>query len=133
MPAIAPDLWSILKTKMAYASARQEILAGNVANADTPKYKPKDLKPLDFDALVNGGTLAPAVTNSKHISGGMGSGSGLVAVQNDNDLFEVTPVGNGVTLEDQMMKAAENRMQYQMSAQVYKKLSDLMKLALGNR
>src|SRR5690349_9658120 len=116
MTALAPDLWQILKTKMAYASARQEVLAGNIANADTPKYKPHDLKPLDFDALVHGGNLQPTVTNPKHISMGGGSSSGLVAVQDDKDMFEVTPVGNGVTLEDQMMKAAENRMQYQMSA-----------------
>ena len=45
-----PDIpiFSILRERMAWLNQRQSVLSENVANADTPGFVARDLKPLDF-------------------------------------------------------------------------------------
>ena len=45
-------LFAQLKGKMAWLSQRQKVLAENIANADTPGYVPRDLKPVDFSREI---------------------------------------------------------------------------------
>mgnify|MGYP003909306911 CR=1 FL=1 len=40
---------SMLRTRLDWSQARQRILADNVANADTPHFRGRDLAPLKFD------------------------------------------------------------------------------------
>ena len=40
---------SMLRTRLDWAQQRQRVLAENVANSDTPKYRAHDLAPLKFD------------------------------------------------------------------------------------
>ena len=39
----------MLRERMSWLNARQDVLSQNVANADTPGYTARDLKPLDFE------------------------------------------------------------------------------------
>ena len=41
-------IFSMLRTRMQWHQERQRVLAENVANADTPKFQPRDLTPLEF-------------------------------------------------------------------------------------
>ena len=41
-------LFSLLTGRMNWLSSRQSVLAENVANAATPNYVARDLKPVDF-------------------------------------------------------------------------------------
>jgi flagellar basal-body rod protein FlgB len=45
--------------------------------------------------------------------------------------FEITPEGNGVTLEDEMMKVASNQMDYQAATTLYTRSMRLIKTAIG--
>ena len=45
-------LFSMLKGRLGYLSERQKVIAQNVANTDTARYIPEDLKPFSFDARV---------------------------------------------------------------------------------
>ena len=70
-----PDvpLLSMLKSRMSWLEARQDVLSQNVANADTPGYVAHDLKPMDFESLLKnagGSQFQPglAVTDSRHIA-----------------------------------------------------------------
>ena len=45
-------IFSMLRTRMNWHQERQRLLAENVANADTPQYRPRDLAPLDFGRQV---------------------------------------------------------------------------------
>lgn len=47
-------LFRMLKGQMGWLNRRQEVLAQNIANADTPGYKPRDLAPLDFQKMLRG-------------------------------------------------------------------------------
>ena len=45
-------IFSMLRTRMNWHQERQRLLAENVANADTPGYRPRDLAPLNFGRQV---------------------------------------------------------------------------------
>ena len=42
----------MLRERMTWLNQRQDVLSQNVANADTPGYVARDLKPLDFDDML---------------------------------------------------------------------------------
>src|SRR5436305_8423387 len=45
-------IFAMLRSRMGYLSERQRVIAENVANADTPGFKPHDLKPFSFKARM---------------------------------------------------------------------------------
>ena len=128
----------MMKQRMHWLAARQQVLAQNVANADTPGYTARDLKQLDFGGMVkrSGPVLAPVATQASHIgSPVMGAGfrpgqatGGQIFKRPD---FETTPGGNSVVLEEQMIKVAETQMDYQTVTGLYSKSLGLIKIALG--
>ena len=70
-----PDvpLLSMLKSRMSWLEARQNVLSQNVANADTPGYAARDLKPMDFESLVKGASGSAfntqlSTTDARHIA-----------------------------------------------------------------
>ena len=129
-------LVSLLRDRMQWQQARQKVLAENVANANMPGFRPHDLKP----PTAGGGALAPA--------GGQG-GPGGVALERTSALhlasalaapgedrraaprYEVTPSGNAVSLEDEMIKVGENQADYQLAATLYQKSLALLRTAVG--
>ena len=121
--------------KMQWQQQRQDILSQNVANADTPNYHGEELKPIQFGDTMSDAVpqVAMAVTNPNHISfsggfGGSDSGPGQVEQQAS---FEMTPEGNGVTLEDEMMKVTANQLDYQAVTTLYTKSLALIRTAIG--
>jgi flagellar basal-body rod protein FlgB len=133
-------IFEMMKQKMHWLAARQQVLSQNVANADTPGYTARDLKELDFGAMVKraGPMLKPAATQAAHIGSPVaGAGHGLHAGQAKGGEvikkpdFETSPTGNSVVLEDQMIKVAETQMDYQTVTGLYSKSLGLIKIALG--
>ena len=51
MPISNVSIFSMLRTKMQWHQERQRLLAENVANADTPKFQPRDLAPPALDRM----------------------------------------------------------------------------------
>jgi flagellar basal-body rod protein FlgB len=121
-------IFAMLRTKMHWHQERQRVLAENVANADLPKFKPSDLAPPDFDSSEPG-NVAMLQTNHAHLAG-FDSGAGAFQRQHPHD-FEVVPSGNGVNLEDEMLKVASNQMDYQAATALYTRGLGLIKTALG--
>jgi flagellar basal-body rod protein FlgB len=124
-------LMSFIREKMKWHQARQSVLASNVANADTVGYKPKDLTELTFDQhlpKVNRPQKVMMTTHAKHIDVNFASDGFDRSSGKD---FEVTPSGNAVVLEDQMVKVANNQFDYQMATTVYSRSLGLIKIALG--
>lgn len=126
----------VLKQKMKWHQARQNVLAQNVANSDTPGFRPRDLKPFDFEAALR--QIAPvktsaAVTNSRHIrSASIAAGSAEFEARMRAD-WETTPSGNAVSLEDQMMKVTANQMEFQAASTLYSRSLGLLRIALGGQ
>jgi len=125
----AMSLLNAMTQKMRWQQQRQDILAQNVANADTPNYRGQELKPIDFGDALNGVTqVALAATDPMHLTGSDDAGDAETEQQAS---FEVTPEGNGVTLEDEMMKVTANQMDYQAVTTLYTKSLGLIRTALG--
>ena len=134
-------LMAALKRRMAWLSQNQSVLSQNVANADTPGYKAKELGKQDFSKLVDelqGGSTKPAMslrTNSaRHLNtdGGLVGGAGAGKVDEVED-SEESLTGNSVVLEEEMLKVANNQMEYGLVVNLYKKNIGLLKMALGKR
>jgi len=127
-------LFSALTEKMRWHEARQKLLAENVANAETPNYRGRDLKTFNFSDHMAGQSLATvgtSVTDPRHIlavssSGDAGFGASLA------NSFEITPEGNQVSLEDEMMKVTTNEMDYQAVTSLYTRSMKVLRTALGH-
>ena len=132
-----PDipLLSMLRERMSWLSARQDVLSQNVANVDTPSYTARDLKPLDFEELVKKSAQAPSnagqllTDNPRHIQiqPATSEFTGL-----DTPDTEASPTGNSVSLEAEMIKVSDTQMQFQAASNLYTKAMQLMRTAIGN-
>jgi flagellar basal-body rod protein FlgB len=128
-------LLSLLKDRMAWLNQRQNVLSQNVANADTPGYTARDLKPIDFEqALRNvaspnrfsGGLMTD---NPRHIAvSPRGAGAFNDVATPD---VESTPSGNSVSLEQEMIKVSDTQAQFQAATNLYAKAIQMMKTAIG--
>lgn len=130
----------MLRTRMQWHQTRQKLLAENVANADLPGFKPRDLAQPVFDkrtgelasaAGVPSGPNGLVVTNVAHMSVAGNEGPGADPRRFKG--FEIRPSGNGVNLEEEMMKAGENQADYQLAASLYQKSLETLKIAIGKR
>jgi flagellar basal-body rod protein FlgB len=131
MPISDIPIFSMLRTRMLWHQERQRVLAENVANADTPKFQPRDLSPLKFDpARPSTATLTLARTSAGHLAS---AGESTQFKRNRPGGFEVLPTGNGVSLEDEMIKVADNQMDFQAATALYSRGLGLLKSALGKR
>ena len=125
-------VFSALTDKMRWHQTRQGLLAENVANAETPGYRGRDLK--QFDVTETRGSFSSAgvtttATQPMHFAVGGENSTAFGAQQMAN--FEITPEGNGVSLEDEMMKVTTNMMDYQAATTVYQKSIKILRTALG--
>jgi flagellar basal-body rod protein FlgB len=128
---------SMLRTRLDWAQARQKVLAENVANSDTQKYRARDLAPLKFEdpPLATPPTTVAAVSLTRTDDGHMpGVGMSQSPYRTGNArLFDVRPTGNAVNLEEEMMKVAANQMDFQTATALYTRSLNLLKTALGKR
>ena len=121
---------AVLRTRMQWHQERQRVLAENVANSDTPNFKPRDLVEPKFDAsgASSGGALAMTRTSGSHMGP---SGAPETFDQNRRAGFETRPAGNAVNLEDEMLKVSSNQMDYAAVTSLYSHNLHLLKTAIG--
>ncbi len=122
-------LFKMMQERMDYLGQRQKVLAENIANANTPGYRPNDLKPLDFADQFRKELrkVRPVATNPMHLAGVVDTGSFAMAKPKS---YEISPSGNGVVLEEQMMKVADTQTDYATTTQLYSKYLQMMKMVL---
>ncbi len=131
-----PDLplFSMLRDRMSWLNQRQTVLSENVANADTPGYVARDLKPLDFSDQLQSVNQTRAsgltLTNPRHIAASTRTGGGQYDATDTPDV-EANPNGNAVSLEQEMIKVSDTQMQFQAAANLYGKAMSLMRTAIG--
>lgn len=129
-------LFQLLSARMGWLSQRQAVLAQNIANADTPDYRPRDLREKDFLRLAQGYAgrptrIAVAKTDQGHLTG-KGSARINLAGAEQRLPYEISPDGNAVILEEQTAKAGQTALDHQLASNVYKKYVSMIKTALGS-
>lgn len=120
-----PSLSSTLTERMNYLTARQGVISGNIANANTPGYLSQDIS---FKSAL-GNTMQPTVTNAMHLGGQGGSGEGKVTAS----AKYIQHNGNAVRLDEEMLKMQETQLSYRTMTEIYSKQVQMQKLALGVR
>lgn len=124
-------LVGMLKQRMSWHQERQSVLAQNVANADTPNYRARDLREPAFGEMARGAAAGVqlATTSPMHLGPSGGRGPEPERAKT----YEITPEGNAVVLEEEVMRVSQNVMDYQMVSQLYSRGLGMLKTAIGKR
>ena len=137
MSPIEAPLFRLLAARLGWLEQRQGLLASNIANADTPDYQPRDLRETDFARLLTrganqAGQLQVARTDQGHLIGRPVARLSLDGHRQDA-VFETAPDGNAVVLEEQMAKATQTALDFQLTTNLYRKYLGMVRLALGTQ
>jgi flagellar basal-body rod protein FlgB len=130
MDIAAIGLFQAAGSRLDYLAERHRLVAQNVVNANTPGYRSRDLAP--FEAVMGG--LKPVVTartDAMHLAGSRSAGQ--VAEQRRAETWEVNPDGNGVSLEQEMIKASETRETYNLVTGIFQKNVAMLRAAWSSR
>ncbi|HWM87750.1 MAG TPA: hypothetical protein VNO33_17975 [Kofleriaceae bacterium] len=111
---------------MTFHRERHSVLAGNVANVDTPGYTPMDLA--QVDAADAPGHLA--TTDARHLAGPGETESGHRSFS-DASAFK-TADGNAVNMERELAKVDANRLRYATSGELVTRRMALLRYAAGD-
>lgn len=133
MTVSGTNLLQALASKMRWHQERQQLLAQNIANADTPGYTEKDLKPFEIDDGGSGIQSVAMVTSSDSTptSFSVSSGDESGGFELQSGPSSTNPIGNDVTIEDEMMKVSSNDLDYQTVTALYSRQLGLVRIALG--
>ncbi|MCB2128868.1 MAG: FlgB family protein [Rhodobacteraceae bacterium] len=125
-----PDVMSLAASLAAHAAARQSAIARNVANADTPGYRALDLP--DFDKTYRSESGADMRhTRAGHVGGE--ADSMQIVPPEISARGSLSPNGNSVSLETEMVKAADVRREHDMALAIYGKSISILRASLGRR
>lgn len=111
------QMFQFQQTALNLRAARQELIASNIANADTPNYKAKDI---DFASALqsalsgSGQKLQVAVTSPQHLAGATGE-SVLGAPVMYRKPLQPSADGNTVDMDVERAQFADNALRYEAS------------------
>lgn len=131
-----------LRAMLSFASQRQQLIAHNIANLETPNFQPVDVSPQTFQAA-----LADAVDERRSRNGGM---HGNIAIdrtqefeQGSNEALILRPRSpvagvlahdrNSSDLESTMQSLVENAATFRVAADLYRARTGVLKKAIGER
>ena len=123
---------AVLSQAMNMRTQRHQVLASNIANADTPNYKARDFS---FEsAMQNALTgrshgVALVRTTSGHIAGGATSGPAALQFRKET---QSAVDGNTVDMDVERTQIAENALQYQILTQLISEKFKGMRSALSS-
>ncbi|KIT14303.1 flagellar basal body protein [Jannaschia aquimarina] len=115
-----PALMTLAAQAAQHAGSRQALTARNVANADTPGYRPSDLAPFRPEDR-----FAPRATRPGHMSG----------ATPHRDIIDVSSTlkanGNAVDLEEEILRGVEAQRRHDRAITVYRASMDILRTAMG--
>ena len=131
-------LFRLAEQRLAWVGRRQQVLAQNIANADTPGYAARDVQPFERALLrtapgtspgsAAGAASALARTSPLHLAG-TGAAAGTADARPRP--HERKPDGNAVSVEDELTKVADTAGMHDLTAGLYRKYMGMFRTALG--
>ena len=125
-----PEVMEIAAARAAHAALRQSAIAGNVANADTPGYRARDVA--GFESIwrdTSGDGLRH--TRPGHLGQADAAMTGDVTARAQQGTL--SPNGNDVSLESEMVAAASVKKDHDLALAVYRTSLDILRTSLGRR
>lgn len=124
-----PEVMTVAAALAAHAAARQVVIARNVANADTPGYRARDLP--EFAEVYRSGEAAPMrATRTGHLGAAAQTPAAAPAPAPGGTL---SPDGNSVSLETEMVRSAVVKREHDLALAVYGKSLAILRASLGQR
>jgi len=123
------ELFTTAGAMARHAGKRQAIVAGNVANADTPGYRTRGIA--DFaDVMDPAAPDAMRATRARHLNG---THPGALPQARVAETTEREPNGNSVSVETELMKGVAARRQHDQALAIYRAGLSLLRASLGRR
>jgi len=109
-------LFDLASRQAQWLSVRQATISGNIANANTPGFKARDVEP--FVDVLDQTKLTMAATNSGHI--GIDGSHVRSAKVKKSESWEIMHSGNSVSIEQEMAKAGEVNREHSLNTSIVK-------------
>ena len=122
------NVFSLAHAMARHAGLRQAVVAENMANADTPNYRTRDVTPFREALGSTDGFANLTATRAGHLSD-HGSLPSSWSVQEQPG--EVSPNGNSVSVELEMLRAIETQRQHNRAMAIYKSNLTQLRSSLG--
>jgi flagellar basal-body rod protein FlgB len=106
-------LFDLAFQRAEWLSVRQTTVAENIANANTPNFRARDVEP--FEATLDKTALAMSATSSGHLM----LASAPVRAGEGRRSFDITS-GSGISLEQELIKAGEVSRDYALDINIVK-------------
>jgi flagellar basal-body rod protein FlgB len=123
-------LFDLAEQRLAWTDRRQEVLAQNIANLNTPHFQAKDLRPFAQTlAQATGAGTTLARTEPGHMAGTEDTAAQALLMPEPSAR---QPDGNAVSLDDQLTKVADTATSQEIATTLYKKYLSMFSMALGS-
>jgi flagellar basal-body rod protein FlgB len=119
-------LFELASSQARWLELRQSTIATNVANANTPGFRARDVEP--FNKVLDATPVRLAMTSPAHIQ--------LNATETDTratakkDSWEVVHSGNSVSLEQEMIKSGDVNRDYSMNTGIVRSFNRMLMSAV---
>lgn len=122
------NVFNLASAMATHAGTRQALVSQNIANADTPGYHAKDIKPFSevFDDNTQPGDMRASRTNHLNGSSGQGMNWTVSTTEAGSD-----PNNNSVSIESEILKGVEVKRQHDKSIAIYKSSMNILRTSLG--
>lgn len=108
------NLFKLASRHSEWLSQRQAVVAGNIANAETPGYKARDVAA--FEYVLDSPAMVMWATDARHI--GVQQANPQLHDTREVDTWETTHSGNSVRLEEELMRASQVNREMQLNTSV---------------
>lgn len=127
MDLLRGSVLDLADRRMRWLDRRQQVLAQNIANADTPGWTARDLRPFAAAMADSTGVIA-ARTQPMHQAGPHDPMLQATAL---TPVVARGPNGNTVSMEEQLMNVADTESAQSTAVNIFRKYMGLFRLALG--
>ncbi len=124
----------ILEQMVQFSQARHTVLAGNIANLDTPGYQAKDLSVGDFQARIREAVEARHAAGAEMSPGEMGASlaTPMADVAKSSQVI-LRHDGCDVSLEGQVTEMVKNQMQHNLAVSIMQNQYHLLQTVISER
>ncbi len=124
------NVFKIAYSMATHAGKRQAVVSENMANANTPGYHAKDIKPFRevYAARESQGDMV--ASRASHINGSSGNGFDWAVMTDDT---YADPNGNSVSLEEEILKGVDAKRQHDRALAIYQSSMTILRTASGSQ
>ncbi len=117
------QLFELASSQAHWLSVRQSVVAGNIANINTPGYAAKDVEP--FHAVLDSLGTQQMATHASHFAGG-----GTQQTNGNAPVVGITSSGINPSLEEQLMNAGQVRREFELNTGLVRSFHRMMLLTV---